>query len=56
MKKDFFGTVVGLAMLAGAYVFGKKQGRKDAFCDVQTAMLESIVDAKEKEKKEAKES
>ena len=56
MKKDTFGTVVGLAMLAGAYLAGKKHGRKDAFSDVKTVLLESIVNAKEKEMKEAKES
>ena len=56
MNKDVFGTVVGLAMLAGAYLVGKKHGRKDAFGDVHRTLLESIVNAKEKEKKEAKES
>ena len=56
MKKDFFGTVTGLAMLAAAYLAGKKHGRKDAFNDVKTVLLESIVDAKEKEMKKAKES
>lgn len=55
MKKDIFGTAVGFAMLAVAYVAGKKHGRKDAFSDVKTVLLESIVDAANK-KKEAKES
>lgn len=56
MKKDKFGTMVGFTMLAVAYLAGKIHGRKDAFDDVKTAMLESIIDAKEKEMKEAKES
>lgn len=58
MKKDTFGTVLGLAMLAGAYLAGKKHGRKDAFNDVKTVLLESIIDANEKKKetKKAKES
>ena len=56
MRKDIFGTVVGLTMLAGAYLAGKKHGREGAFCDVKTVLLESIVDTAMKKTKEAKES
>ena len=56
MKRDFFGTAVGLFMLAGAYGAGKAHGKKEAFNDVKTVLLESIVDAATKKTKEAKES
>ena len=56
MKIDNLGALFGAGMLVGAYVAGKIRGRKDAFGDVHRVLLESIVDAKEKEMKEAKES
>lgn len=54
MDKRVISVVTGWAMLAGAYVLGKKRGKEQTETKVTTAMLKGYIEKEEKEAKEAK--
>lgn len=54
MNKETISVLAGWAMLAGAYMFGKKRGKEQAVVKFKDAMLKGYIEKDEKEAKEAK--